>query len=149
MTNRSNIVVPRSVRARTCRVYVFWSMAALCLPSTARPSRAAGCHVQDRPVLQSTLSWDTDQSVKLAKSPIVQPPPVLNHPPCEGETPLAVSSSTLPAAGALSEHLRVELPDFYEPTLARSRQERPHPPSPRLDRPPRLIHLGFNVKRPA
>ena len=146
LTNRSDFVVHRSVRNWICRAYLFGLMAALCLSAAARPSQAAGCHAQERPVLQSTLSWETDQKIGPA-TPIALAPPVLTHPPCGGEIPLLVSPSTLPAAAALSERTRFDLPNCHEPIFACSHDKRPHPPSPRLDRPPRPTHLGFKVNR--
>jgi hypothetical protein len=136
LTNRSDFVVHRSVRNWTSRAYVFGLMTALCVVTAVRPSRAAGCHVQERPVLQSTLSWESDQKIGPA-TPIAQAPPVLAHPPCGGEIPLAASSSTLLLMAAVSESSVFQLPEICESILVHPRTEHAQPSSLRLDRPPR------------
>jgi hypothetical protein len=145
-TTRSDINVSHSVRARTCYLNVFWLLAALCLMNAGSPSWAAGCHVQDRPVLQSTLSWEIDQRTELVSSPIGQAPLVLTHPPCGGEVPLASGSPMLLTAVVVDESSGFESPELREPILVPSRTKRPQPPSLRLDRPPRPN--VFSVKQP-
>ena len=102
---------------------------------------------KERPVLQSTLSWDSDQRTELVSSPIGQAPLVLTHPPCEGEVPLASGSMALLAAAVVDESSGFESPELREPIPVPSRTKRPQPPSLRLDRPPRPN--VFSVKQPA
>jgi hypothetical protein len=137
MTKRSNIAIPCPAHPRACCVLIFWTTTAICLLSAARPSRAAGCHAHDRPVLNHTLSWEPDQNIQFETARIAQPPPVLTHPRCGDEIPLASGSSTLSAVSALLAASNFSLPDFYEPLLGHARREHSQPTAIRLDRPPR------------
>src|SRR5262245_22327661 len=74
------------------------------------PVRAAGCHVVDRPVLQSALSWDQDRAQATRESTGRLTPPVLAHRPCPGETPHAPGSSAIAVQFALIPRVGVDPP---------------------------------------
>ncbi len=76
-----------SVRTQFCRGWVLALSAALCLLSGLKPACAAGCHVADRPILQSRFSWERDQSLDRTASFAAYAPPILTHPPCQGDVP--------------------------------------------------------------
>jgi len=139
MPNSSVSVVPRSVHAWTNRARALCLMAALCVLAAAAPSQAAGCHVQDRPLLRFALSWEIEQTTARSASELRSAPPVLSRLPCGSEVPFVSSSSALPADAALVESLTIALPAHSGPSLARVCIDHSQPPSLRLDRPPREI----------
>ncbi len=101
---RSEFDVSLSVRTQFCRGWVLAMSAALCLLSGLKPACAAGCHVADRPILQSRFSWERDQSLDRTASFAAYAPPILTHPPCQGDVPhfsnpsSVTSPAFLPAA---------------------------------------------------
>ncbi len=69
-------------------------VGALLVLVEAIPAGAAGCHVPDRPILGTRLSWEDDQGVGLSWMMEPHVPPVLTHPPCSGEVPHFLVSIT-------------------------------------------------------
>ena len=139
MIKPCDIPVPRSLRALNCRVWAFGAIAVLLLLSGARSSRAAGCHAQDRPALDYTLSWEKNQKSEPGSRPIAAAPRVLTHPPCGGEIPLASTSSTLPTFAVLVDLSVIASPSDRDTPLIRTPTGHSQPPSVRLDRPPRPL----------
>jgi hypothetical protein len=84
---RSEFDVPRSVPTHFWRGCVLVLSAGFGLLSALTPARAAGCHVTDVPVLHSRFSWERDQGLDRKSILIVLAPPILTHPPCQGESP--------------------------------------------------------------
>src|SRR5437762_5697683 len=85
--NWSDLGVSRSRPMPLNRLGILVSAGILCLWAATRPARAAGCHVPDRPVLGTTLSWEQEGRVELCFPRAALAPPVLSHPPCPGEVP--------------------------------------------------------------
>jgi hypothetical protein len=143
MINRSIIAAHGPIQFRASHTWILWAAAALCSFGTARPSQAAGCHTQDRPVIRETLSWEMDQRAEQAAASITRPPAVLTRPRCGYETPLTSSSSTLPAFPASLDASNFAAPQFCEALLAHPEPEHSPPAAIHLDRPPRLIPASF------
>jgi hypothetical protein len=116
----------------------------LCSTAAARPARAAGCHVPDRPVLGTRLSWEQEPSDDLGPTMAALAPPVLTHLPCPGEIPHLLSPTTVPPALVGPASAGLDLRAFSE--ALRGQESRGHvPPLPaRLDRPPRTRELFPN-----
>jgi hypothetical protein len=111
---------------------------ALLVLVAGRPAGAAGCHVPDRPVLGTRLSWEIDPDPDFRGTREVQPPPVLTHPPCPGEVPHVLGSPSLTTALAHVDPVRL---DGSRPAgFLRIADDpgRRDPLESRLDRPPRL-----------
>jgi hypothetical protein len=66
MINRSDTGVRRAVQSLDYHVWGMWALTALCVLSFSPPTRAGGCHTQDRPVISDTLSWEIDAEVALS-----------------------------------------------------------------------------------
>lgn len=88
----------RAVPADLCRGLVFVVTALSCLLAITGDSRAGGCHVPERPVLAQTLSWENELVVDSSTAPPVLAPPVLIHPPCQGEVPRWLGAAGRPLA---------------------------------------------------
>ena len=114
-------------------------VAAWCLLCNATDSRAAGCHVPDRPVLGGKLSWESNLSRDLNGAAPALAPPVLTHPPCEGESPTLLESAGEAPAADWRPQIDLDSPGRSTPVICRSPAHRRQPPGIRLDRPPRLI----------
>jgi hypothetical protein len=140
MTNRSDIPAPHPVQPRARHALMFWTTAAICFLIGARPSQAAGCHVQDRPVVSGTLSWEARQEIAPETAQVSPPPPVLTHTRCGDEIPLASPSSNLPVVAALFEASNYAPPDFSVGPVIYTRPEHIQPTAIRVDRPPRSGH---------
>jgi hypothetical protein len=149
MTIRSDVKVPRPVRTHGYTGLVFILAGAFCLWCASPPAFAAGCHVADRPVLKSTLSWERDPNFHVVTPPLVQAPPVLSHPPCQGEIPHVLESSLVTNGAACLDRSLVEPPPLSEPIQGRPRREHRQPPALRLHRPPRPIIFGVTMELPA
>jgi hypothetical protein len=110
--------------------------AACCLLGASRQVHASGCHAQDRPVLRVTFSWDQDQRRAQYAAGLVFAPPVLTHPPCQGEIPQLDSAVPSLGLGILDDTGRAWciVSDRVAPEPL---PERSMPPFARLDRPPR------------
>jgi hypothetical protein len=138
-TWRSDFAVSGSRSKQTRLLLVLAISACIGLVCGGRSACAAGCHVPDRPVLGSSLSWEEDSDLQLKSVLVVSAPPVLTHPPCSGEVPhLAGVSGDAPCAvlQARAEFAINEPSDgLIRPRLRQQQQ----PPSERLDRPPRLV----------
>jgi hypothetical protein len=147
MANRSEIDVSRAVPAHSCRGWVVVLTAALCVLAGAKASPAAGCHVADRPVLGSRLAWEHELVVDVSPAPLVAAPPVLTHPPCQGEVPHAVPSTGNSAGAAWLERVRIEPPSPSDPVTTHFPSEHAQPLGFRLDRPPRpaLVHVAIEL----
>jgi len=146
VANWSNVDVSRSVRTHLCRVLLRTLAAASCLLWGTQACHAAGCHVLDRPVLQSGLSWEHDRAFDLNERPVALAPPVLAHPPCQGETPHVLDSSIFPVDLALLDRIGVDPPGRCDPLAMHSPREHLQPPPLRLVRPPRLLEIGVTIE---
>jgi len=111
--------------------------------------QAAGCHVPDRPVLQSRLSWDHDQAFDSSARPVALAPPILAHPPCQGEIPHVPGSSNFSVDVACLERTGVDPPGRCDLVAMHSPAEHRQPPALRLDRPPRPVEIGVIIELPA
>jgi hypothetical protein len=139
MKNPSDNLALRALEARTHTVWVTRALGILFLIIGAQPSYAAGCHVQDRPVLQISLSWENLQEIDpLAPSRILAPP-ILTHVPCGGETPFAPGSLAHPVVAILIDNSPLPLQSRSGLPFEHTRVHHAQPPSLRLDRPPRLL----------
>ncbi len=129
-------------RATLSRHWLLVCLAGIFLAASAGTTevRAAGCHVADRPVLSTSLTWKNDSIRDLLAEPHAAPPPrVLTHLPCRGELPLGSSLAERfsPAAWhqGLNFDLVADLPaDFLSHPVPLGPPQTRHA---RLDRPPR------------
>src|SRR5262245_10385726 len=75
----------------------------LSTPMGARPAQAAGCHVPERPIVATPLSWEREGRLEAwamtEDGPLA--PPVLKRVPCPGEIPHVPATSTLTIGPAL------------------------------------------------
>jgi hypothetical protein len=137
-----------SERASRRRAGLLVMAAVLCLLCGSPSAFAAGCHVAERAVLKTTLSWDRDLA---SNHPVTQPrmetPPVLSHPPCQGEIPHLQSSSLVTSGAAVLERWLPDPPSLSESMLVRPRREHDQPPSFRIDRPPRPLVFGVTAEQ--
>jgi hypothetical protein len=120
---------------------VFLVTAASCLLATTGGAWASGCHVPDRPVLASKMSWENQLAIDLSTAPPVQVPPVLTRPPCHGEVPHLLVPADGPSA-APWHRIGIDSPGQSGVIPAGSSTEHPQPLDARLDRPPRLIECS-------
>ena len=92
MTNQSTMTAHC---ARQTWVIRASAICAVALLTNGRLAQASGCHVQDRPVLNtsSTFSWETNQKSPASTILFAKIPPVLTHPRC-GDDILPPSSSS-------------------------------------------------------
>jgi hypothetical protein len=143
---RSDFDVSRSVLTHFCRGWVLVLSGALCLLGGLKPARAAGCHVPDVAVLQSRFSWERDQSLDRNALLVVHAPPILTHPPCQGEDPHLPDSSSVTSPAVLLACTHFD-PSVMSGCLAILPQ-RLHcqPVVIRLNRPPRPIELGVRIE---
>ena len=139
MKNPSDNLALRALEAWTRHVWVIATLGILLVLSGARPSYAAGCHVQDRPVVQLSLSWEKPQKIDPQAPSGILAPPVLTHVPCGGEIPLAPGSDARPLGAILIENSPRPLLSRSGLLLDRTEADHAQPSSLRLDRPPRPI----------
>jgi hypothetical protein len=104
----------------------------------ATPAQAAGCHVPERPVLDSPLSWGRHghRAAWELTDEVPTAPRVLTRVPCPGEVPQAPAVTIVAIGPALPLGVRIAPP----PTGLLPTGERIAPMEPRpfrLDRPPR------------
>jgi hypothetical protein len=103
----------------------------------ARPARAAGCHVPDRPILATRYTWDRVDRLDRARAVDAPAPTTLTRVPCSGESPQPPGASSVMTSQAdrpvavLKPPSVSELSTFGDDILSID----PHPF--RLDRPPR------------
>ena len=137
----------RAVFAHVFRgVVVLAAMTAGMLWNAAE-SRAAGCHVADRPVLGGKLSWDSNLSRNLSVAPTAFAPPVLTHPRCEGESPRLLEPVGGPPAVASGQLIKLGSPGRSTEVCCCSPDRRSQPLGTRLYRPPRLIEFECDSRR--
>jgi hypothetical protein len=137
--NWSKVDVFRAVPAHLCRGLIFLVTAASCLLAITGDSQAAGCHVPERPVLASKLSWENELAVDFHTAAAVQAPHVLTHPPCQGEVPRWLGSAGGPSAASWHHRVVIDSPSQLGSISADARAEHPRPSISRLDRPPRPV----------
>jgi hypothetical protein len=119
---------------------VAFATAALILLvfASGSESRAAGCHVPERPVLSRTTSWDDWATADPADFAAAPPAPAALRPlPCEGETP---HRGGLDAPPAPADATTPALPE--PPPASSALRPADAPVAPRyaatpVDRPPR------------
>jgi hypothetical protein len=129
----------RAVFAHLCRRVVILAAATGGLLWIATESRAAGFHVPDRPVLSGSLSWEKNLSRDLNAAPPALAPPILAHPPCEGESPTLLERvGGAPAADGRPQ-IGLDPSGGSKTDISYAPAYRPQPPGIRLDRPPRLV----------
>jgi hypothetical protein len=143
----ANLDVSRAVPVHSGRRWMFLLWGLLCLLGGTNTSQAAGCHMQDRIVLRSTLSWEKQLAVALNSEPLVQLPPVLAKPPCHGEVPHVVDSDFAWPSAALVQPLRFDPPGLSDFVSFQFPSEPIRPPLLRLDRPPRTTLSCTAVER--
>ena len=105
----------------------------------AAPAGASGCHVPDRPVLGSRLSWEEDHGLNLGTTTETQAPPVLTHPPCSGEVPHQLSSASWNNGFANVDHARFDPSAMSGSLRILDDVGSVNPFGSRLDRPPRAF----------
>jgi hypothetical protein len=134
---RSGLVVSRSGFKLLKGLAILMVAGTFHMLVGAKPVGAAGCHVPDRPVLGTRLSWEIDSDLDVKGTREAQPPPVLTHPPCPGEVPHRLVP---PRADNGSAHLdRSSFDPLDLPGFLRILDDPAHlgPHRGRLDRPPR------------
>ena len=127
----------RAVPVLSGRGWMFLLWGLLCLLGGVKSSQAAGCHMQDRIMLRSTLSWEKELAVDLSAEPLVQLPPVLAEPPCRGEVPHVLAPDGDWTGPALFRPLRLDPPGLSDCASFQFTSEPMRPRLMRLDRPPR------------
>jgi hypothetical protein len=145
----ANVDVSRAVPVHSGREWMFLLWGLLCALGGVESSQAAGCHMQDRIVLGSTLSWEKELVVDLSAEPPIQLPPLLAEPPCQGEVPRVVDSAAAWTIAALVHPLRLDPAGLSDFVSFQSPSEPMCPRLLRLDRPPRTTLLRSAVERPA
>ncbi len=100
----------RSVPTHFCRGWVLVLSGALCLLSGLTPVCARGLSCPDVPVLQSRFSWERDQGLDRNAYFVVHAPPILSHPPCQGESPHFPDSSRVTSPAVLLVCVRFDHP---------------------------------------
>ena len=135
----SHCDVFRAVSAKLRPEWGFVLMGALCSLGTAGDSRAAGCHVSDRPVLSSKLSADLELAIDLSVVEPARAPAVLTHPTCPTEVPRLLNPAGGSPAASSREWVGLDAPGQSNTVLARSHFSYAQPLSDPLDRPPRPI----------
>jgi hypothetical protein len=128
------------------RLGILISAGILCLLGVTPAARAAGCHVADRPVLGTKLSWEQGPSVDLRSPSIAVAPPVLTHPPCPGEVPHVLNASTVTPGPACLVSASFDPSTFSEPLRAGEELEHLQPLASRLDRPPRFLESHVTIE---
>jgi len=121
----------------------------LCSTATIRPARASGCHVPDRPVLGTRLSWEQEPDADLDSPAAALAPPVLTHLPCPGEVPQLLNPPTPPSAPACLAVAGLDLPELSEIFRTGELLGHPQPRAARLDRPPRFVESCVRIERSA
>ncbi len=129
----------RAVFAHLCRGVVVLVVATGGLLWNATESRAAGCHVPYRPVLGGKLSWENKLVSDLNPAAPALAPPVLAHPPCEGESPRLLETAGAAPAAVCRQQISPDSPRRSGELTDRSSTHHSQPPAFRLDRPPRVI----------
>jgi hypothetical protein len=145
----ANVDVSRAVPVHSGREWMFLLWGLLCALGGVESSQAAGCHMQDRIVLGSTLSWEKELVVDLSAEPIAQLPPVLAEPRCQGEVPRVVDSDGAWTSAAVLRPLRFEPSGQLDFVSIQSPSEPMQPRLLRLDRPPRTALSRSAVELPA
>ena len=112
--------------------------AVICQLGGARTARAAGCHVADRPLLALTPTWERELAINLGSAPPVLAPPVLTHPPCQGEVPRLLEPAGTAAAASWEELVAIDRPARSPLIPAGPPCAYCQPLTLRLDRPPRV-----------
>ncbi|WP_165245314.1 hypothetical protein [Paludisphaera soli] len=109
--------------------------AALILAvSAGSESRAAGCHVPERPVLSRTTSWDAWANADPAG---LAAPAALRPLPCEGETPYRAGLDAPAVPAAATTPAAPESPPASSSLRPADAPVAPRLASTPLDRPPR------------
>jgi hypothetical protein len=111
----------------------------LASPMGARPARAAGCHLPERPVLVAPLSWGRDGLLEAwaITEEVPLAPPVLTRVPCPGEVPQVPVVTLLGASQAILPTVETA-PAIRRESVLAAAEIGPVEPHPfRLDRPPR------------
>jgi hypothetical protein len=108
-------------------------------PMGARPARAAGCHLPERPILATPLSWERDGRLEAwaITAEVHLAPPALTRVPCPGEVPQGPVVTTASAGQAILLPVDVAAPCGCESLLAAADIGHVQPHPFRLDRPPR------------
>ncbi len=106
---------------------------------SAMPAQAAGCHVPERPVLATPLSWERDgRTAAWAMTddgPVA--PHVLTRVPCPGEVPQVPVMTTVNAGQAILAPVEIAPSIGCESLVAVVNLATITPHFSRLDRPPR------------
>ena len=118
----------------------------LCSTAAIRPARASGCHVPDRPVLGTGLSWEREPGGDLDSPAAALAPPVLTHLPCPGEVPHLLNPTTVPSALACLAAGGLDLRELSEVLPTGDLLGHLQPQAGRLDRPPRLVESCVTIE---
>lgn len=120
-------------------IFALAMLVGFALPIAARPARAAGCHLPDRPVLGLDQAERSDHHTPawalLGRGDLA--PPILTRVPCPGETPrtTVIATGLSGAAGLVGAVTTFDGPPC--PFVAFENIELLDPHPSRLDRPPR------------
>lgn len=115
----------------------FLIVGALLVLASARVARAGGCHVPDRPVLGSRLSWEDDRIPGLRTTQEPLAPPLLTHLPCPGEAPCLFSISITNSGFANVNRAVFDPSKLFGAISILDETGSLNPLGSRLDRPPR------------
>ncbi|MDR3636470.1 MAG: hypothetical protein P4L84_21885 [Isosphaeraceae bacterium] len=105
----------------------------------ARPARAEGCHVADRPTLGLTFSWEAGSERAAVPPPTIQTIPLVRRPPCSQATPGPKLPELLISSCALLTRTTSAVPGLSGPLAAPPRGLTSCLLATRLDRPPRVV----------
>lgn len=136
----------RSVRTNLCRVFAVMLAVGASNCWGVQVCLAAGCHVPDRPILQSRFAWDYDQAPGLNPWTVAVAPPVLTHLPCQGEIPHVLDSFSFTVDAACLERTGADSPGQSDPLAMHSPGAHRQPPPLRLDRPPRPVEICVMIE---
>jgi hypothetical protein len=139
MANRSDVGVSGAVPRLLGRGWVVALTAAVCLLGGVKVGRASGCHIVSRSAFAPKLSWEQQLAADLGGARVLHAPPVLTHPPCQGEIPRLVDRAGS-SIGAAWHQLACAEPPVPTGSFANSSASQPaQPVMMRLDRPPRAF----------
>ena len=136
--DRSNREVSRAVPAFLRRGWIA-VLAAIAALGCAQTARASGCHVSERPVLALHSAWDINLTAEPVADSTPVAPPVLRHPPCEGDTARTVEALTSISAITTLDGIILGLPVQSGTVTVSAPSLHAGPPDARIDRPPRAL----------
>ncbi len=130
-----------SIPEAGARIRAFLSCSAILLviSTSGREARAAGCHVPDRPRLQSRFSWESELIIDTRPAESPSAPLFLSRTPCDRADAHQPQVSRLSTPPACFEWRVASDAQECERLPVATDRRRPTRIAHRLHRPPRLV----------